>query len=128
VEKERKKAEKNAKFLQKKAAQAASASGAADSKAKEKKKPKAPKAEEEPLPPYVEETPTGERKRLRSFDDPQMKAYNPIAVESAWYEWWEKEGFFKPQFKEDGNVKDEGSFGVHALSTCDFKIHCEVAG
>ncbi|KAI3323443.1 tRNA synthetases class I-domain-containing protein [Xylariaceae sp. AK1471] len=116
LEKERKKAEKNAKFLQKKkaaeAAQAASSASAADPKAKEKKKSKAPKAEEEPLPKYVEETPAGEKKRLRSLDDPQMKAYNPIAVESAWYEWWEKEGFFKPQFKEDGSVKDEGSFVI----------------
>lgn len=113
MEKERKKAEKNAKFLQKKmAAEAASSASAADPKAKEKKKVKAPKAEEEPLPEYVEETPAGEKKRLRSLDDPQMKAYNPIAVESAWYEWWEKEGFFKPQFKEDGSVKDEGSFVI----------------
>ena len=27
---------------------------------------------------------------------PMAKAYNPKGVESAWYEWWEKEGFFKP--------------------------------
>ena len=26
-------------------------------------------------------------------------AYNPKYVESAWYEWWEKEGFFKPEYK-----------------------------
>ncbi|KAH9902207.1 tRNA synthetases class I-domain-containing protein [Xylariomycetidae sp. FL2044] len=109
LEKERKKAEKAAKFEQKKAkaAQAAPAS----SKTKEKKA-KATKTEEEPLPEYVEETPAGEKKRLRALDDPQMKAYNPIAVESAWYEWWEKSGFFKPEFKEDGKVKDEGSFVI----------------
>jgi valyl-tRNA synthetase len=29
-------------------------------------------------------------------------AYNPIAVESAWYAWWEKKGFFKP----DPNAKE----------------------
>lgn len=29
--------------------------------------------------------------------------YNPIAVESAWYEWWEKQGFFVPKLKEDGS-------------------------
>ncbi|KAI1653624.1 tRNA synthetases class I-domain-containing protein [Daldinia decipiens] len=110
LEKERKKAEKAAKFEQKKA-KAAQAAPAASAKAKDKK-PKAPKVEEEPLPPYVEETPAGEKKRLRSLDDPQLKAYNPIAVESAWYEWWEKSGFFKPEFAPDGKVKEEGSFVI----------------
>ncbi|KAI0890620.1 tRNA synthetases class I-domain-containing protein [Annulohypoxylon maeteangense] len=106
LEKERKKAEKAAKFEQKQARAAAHAP-----KNKEKKT-KAQKAEEEALPPYVEETPLGEKKRLRSLDDPQLKAYNPIAVESAWYEWWEKSGFFKPEFTPDGKVKEEGSFVI----------------
>lgn len=25
-------------------------------------------------------------------------AYNPAYVEAAWYPWWEKQGFFKPEF------------------------------
>jgi len=25
--------------------------------------------------------------------------YNPIAVESAWYDWWSAQGFFKPEYK-----------------------------
>jgi valyl-tRNA synthetase len=110
LERERKKAEKNAKFEQKKAkaAQQAAAPGA---KPKEKKA-KPAKPEEEPLPEYVEDTPPGEKKRLKPLDDPQFKAYNPIAVESAWYQWWEKSGFFQPQFKQDGSVKDEGSFVI----------------
>ncbi len=49
---------------------------------------------------------------MRSFDDPQYKAYNPIAVESAWYSWWEKEGFFKPEFTADGEIKPEGKFVI----------------
>lgn len=49
---------------------------------------------------------------LKSLDDPQWKAYNPVAVESAWYDWWEKEGFFKPEFTQDGKVKDAGSFVI----------------
>jgi valyl-tRNA synthetase len=49
---------------------------------------------------------------LKPIDDPQYKAYNPTVVESAWYDWWEKEGFFIPKFKEDGKVKDEGSFVI----------------
>jgi len=24
--------------------------------------------------------------------------YNPQYVEAAWYAWWEKEGFFKPEY------------------------------
>lgn len=33
-------------------------------------------------------------------------------MESAWYAWWEKEGFFKPEFTVDGKVKPEGSFVI----------------
>ncbi|KAK7752401.1 valine--tRNA ligase [Diatrype stigma] len=47
-----------------------------------KKKAETPEPEEEPLPDCVEDTPVGEKKRLKSFDNPRFKAYNPIAVES----------------------------------------------
>ncbi|KAH6998399.1 tRNA synthetases class I-domain-containing protein [Ilyonectria sp. MPI-CAGE-AT-0026] len=106
LEKERKKAEKQAKFDAKKAKVTTAPKPAKEKKVKEKK------PEEEPLPEYVEDTPEGEKKRIRSFDDPHFKAYNPIAVESAWYSWWEKEGLFKPEFKPDGTVKDAGSFVI----------------
>ena len=96
VERERKKAEKQAKFDQKKAKAATAAP--TTSKTKEKKANASKKADEGILPPYVEDTPFGEKKIIKSFDDPQYKAYNPTAVESAWYSWWEKEGFFKPEF------------------------------
>ena len=33
-------------------------------------------------------------------------------MESAWYAWWEKEGFFKPEFTLDGKVKPEGYFVI----------------
>jgi valyl-tRNA synthetase len=49
---------------------------------------------------------------MKPLDDPQYKAYNPTAVESAWYSWWEKEGFFKPEFTADGKIKPEGSFVI----------------
>jgi len=110
LEKERKKAEKQAKFEQKKAAQAQAAAANAG-KAKEKKE-KEKKADVEVLPPFVEETPAGEKKRLRSFDDPYYSSYHPVAVESAWYSWWEKEGFFQPEFTPEGEVKPEGSFVI----------------
>jgi len=38
--------------------------------------------------------------------------YNPIAVESAWYEWWEAQGFFAPQLTADGKPKPEGLFVI----------------
>lgn len=107
LEKERKKAEKLAKFQAKNAAKQA-APAEASSKQKEKKV----KAAEEAVPKFVEDTPLGEKKRLKSLDDPHYKAYNPVAVESAWYEWWEKEGFFKPEFTKTGDVKPKGAFTV----------------
>lgn len=111
LEKERKKAEKDAKFKAKKAAQAAASTGKEGKAGKEKK----PKAEKEVLPDYIEETKPGEKKVLRSFEDPHFKAYVPKAVESAWYDWWEKEGYFKPDLKPDGTVKDAGNVS-HATS------------
>ncbi|CEJ95014.1 Putative Valyl-tRNA synthetase [[Torrubiella] hemipterigena] len=106
LEKERKKAEKAAKLEAKKAKAAAVATAPTkEKKVKEKKV-------EEQIPEYVEDTPEGEKKRIRSFEDPNFKAYDPIAVESAWYSWWEKSGFFKPQFKEDGSIRDEGKFVI----------------
>ncbi|KAM3475735.1 hypothetical protein MY5147_003574 [Beauveria neobassiana] len=109
LEKERQKAEKAAKLEAKKAKAALQAANAAANKEKKVKKEK---ADEPEVPPYVEDTPPGEKKRIRSFEDPNFKAYDPIAVESAWYTWWEKEGFFKPEFKPNGDVKDEGSFVI----------------
>lgn len=62
VEKERKQAEKNAKFAAKKAKAAETASATpATSKTKEKKS-KQEASKEESLPDYVEETPPGEKK------------------------------------------------------------------
>lgn len=63
MEKERKKAEKQAKFDQKKA-KAAAATPAAISKSKEKKAKAEKKAEEGHLPAYVEETPAGDKKSM----------------------------------------------------------------
>ncbi|KAF8469662.1 tRNA synthetases class I-domain-containing protein [Kalaharituber pfeilii] len=115
LEKERKKAEKEAKFAAKKAKLEAEkkAGGSVPGEAKKEKKAKAepPTAVEEE---YVELTPPGEKKILKSLEDPAYKAYNPTVVESAWYSWWEKEGFFEPEFGQDGNPKPEGVFVVPA--------------
>ncbi|KAF2278581.1 valyl-tRNA synthetase [Westerdykella ornata] len=106
--KEAAKAAKAAKFAAKQAAQklqnAASGKSAAPSK-----KDTAAKSQ---LPAFVEDTPPGQKKPLRSFDEPHFTAYTPAAVEAGWYAWWEQSGFFKPQFTEDGSVKPKGKFVV----------------
>jgi valyl-tRNA synthetase len=61
---------------------------------------------------YTEETPLGQKKVLKSLNDAHRKAYIPKVVESAWYGWWEQEGYFKPAFDQDGNVKKEGYFVI----------------
>jgi valyl-tRNA synthetase len=48
------------------------------------------------------------------MSEPMANTYDPRAVESAWYEWWVKEDFFKPELTEDGEIKPEGSFIVPA--------------
>lgn len=45
---------------------------------------------------------------------PMAAGYNPIAVESAWYNWWLEEGFFKPQLTTDGKPKPQGLFVIPA--------------
>ncbi|KAF8211093.1 tRNA synthetases class I-domain-containing protein [Mycena galopus ATCC 62051] len=94
--------EKAAKLATKNAKNAAG--GAGDKKPKEKEK-------KEVEAPFVNTTPMGEKKDLT---EPMAAGYNPIAVESAWYDWWQKEGFFKPQFTADGKVKPEGLFVIPA--------------
>ena len=111
LEKERKKAEKEKKFLEKKAKQATSGPATGASKTKEKKA-KLEAAKDAPKLDYVDETKSGEKKILKSLDDEFHKAYIPRVVESSWYAWWEKEGFFKPQLTADGNVKKEGYFSI----------------
>lgn len=120
LEKERKKAEKDAKFKAKKAAQAQAQSSGGEKAAKKEKA----KAAKEELPEYVEETKPGEKKILKSLDDPFHKAYIPKVVESAWYAWWEKEGFFKPEF-QDNKVKPAGKFVIPIPPpNVTGKLHC----
>ncbi|KAI8973293.1 valyl-tRNA synthetase [Mycotypha africana] len=48
------------------------------------------------------------------MSEPFASAYDPRAVESAWYDWWVKEGYFKPEFGPDGKPKPEGTFVIPA--------------
>lgn len=44
---------------------------------------------------YESDTKPGEMKDILC---PLPDAYSPAYVEKAWYSWWEKEGFFKPEY------------------------------
>ncbi|BFZ55836.1 valine--tRNA ligase [Savitreella phatthalungensis] len=96
----RKAAEKKAKQAKFDAKQKAKAEQAA-------KQAAAPKKEKKTAAPvvdatYTETTPQGEKKRLQPFDSDALRAYNPAAVESAWYDWWVAAGFFEPKAQHDG--------------------------
>ena len=43
-------------------------------------------------------TPKGDKKILGEF----QQTYDPEAVESAWMDWWTKQGYFKPEINEGG--------------------------
>ncbi|SCU90053.1 LAME_0E06854g1_1 [Lachancea meyersii CBS 8951] len=109
IEKERKKAEKLLKFAAKQAKKSEAASKQSAAPKKEKKK-----KEVEIIPDFVDKTVAGEKKILVSLDDPALKAYNPVNVESSWYDWWVKSGFFEPEFTKDGQIKPEGVFTIPA--------------
>ncbi|EPY49394.1 cytoplasmic valine-tRNA ligase Vrs1/Vas1 [Schizosaccharomyces cryophilus OY26] len=105
LERERQKAAKLEKYQAKLAAKKAK---------EESRKPKIEKKSKiaEPVAEYVEETKPGEKKVLQDLESPSLKSYNPKAVESAWYDWWVKSGFFEPEFGPDGKVKEEGKFVI----------------
>lgn len=49
---------------------------------------------------------------LGSLENAHHSAYHPNVVESAWAEWWEKQGYFKPEFTKDGELKEAGKFVI----------------
>ncbi|XP_053689629.1 valine--tRNA ligase [Sabethes cyaneus] len=55
---------------------------------------------------YTGNSKEGEKKDLSG---PFPDAYSPQYVEAAWYSWWEKEGFFKPEYGRKSN-DDRGRF------------------
>ncbi|KAI8950749.1 tRNA synthetases class I-domain-containing protein [Xylaria longipes] len=78
----------------------ASTAAAASAPGPEKTSKKAAKAAATPAPapePFTDPTTPGEKKVLQSFDHAHFSAYSPSAVESSWYQWWEKSGFFQPR-------------------------------
>lgn len=63
---------------------------------------------------------------LKPFDDVFHKAYIPRVIESAWYEWWEKEGFFKPELQERDNDTEDTRYFVIAAPPPNITgaLHC----
>jgi valyl-tRNA synthetase len=100
---EAKRRAKMEKFLAKQKKQQEKAAAASQKKEKKEKKEKKPVVEE-----FVNTTKPGEKKDLSA---PLAASYNPKAVEAAWYQWWEKQGFFKPEIV-DGKPKKEGVFMI----------------
>lgn len=52
---------------------------------------------------YTANTKPGEKKNV-AVELPN--AYSPKYVESTWYEWWQKSGFFRPEYKHDLRFAD----------------------
>jgi valyl-tRNA synthetase len=48
---------------------------------------------------------------LIDMSDEMASGYNPIAVESAWYDWWKKQGYFEPKFY-DGEPSPKGVYMI----------------
>jgi tRNA synthetases class I (I, L, M and V) len=69
-----------------------------------------PKKVPDALPAFQDLTPLGHKKLLQSFDSPHFQAYSPQAVESSWYTWWEKSGYFRPESCSD--VESSAKFAI----------------
>uniref|UniRef100_A0A672MX66 Valine--tRNA ligase n=1 Tax=Sinocyclocheilus grahami TaxID=75366 RepID=A0A672MX66_SINGR len=105
LKKEAKKREKMEKFQQKK-----------EMEEKKKMQPqteKKAKLEKKELDviTYNIPTPPGEKKDVLS---PLPDSYSPQYVEAAWYSWWEKQGFFKPEYGRK-NVSEPNPRGVFMM-------------
>eukprot|EP00117_Sycon_ciliatum_P046551 scpid27278/ scgid33326/ Valine--tRNA ligase; Valyl-tRNA synthetase len=107
-EREEKKKAKLAKFEEKKKAQADKAAAAAGSEKKAEKKSKKPAKEKETIE-YTADTAPGSKKDVSNS---MPSSYSPKYVEAAWYSWWEKEGFFKPEYRHSGMAPRRGKFVI----------------
>ncbi|AWO96362.1 putative valine--tRNA ligase-like isoform 3 [Scophthalmus maximus] len=105
LKKEAKKREKMEKFQQKKETEAKKKTQpATEKKAKPEKK-------ELGVITYNVPTPPGEKKDVVS---PLPDAYSPLYVEAAWYSWWEKQGFFKPEYGRK-SISEQNPRGVFMM-------------
>jgi valyl-tRNA synthetase len=51
----------------------------------------------------------GEKKSLAHDFEP---SFQPLVVEQAWYDWWEKQGFFQPRYQANGSISAKGVYMV----------------
>ena len=85
-----------------------------ESKAKsdttDQKKDKKEKKEKKTVITYERQIKTGDKKDVTS--DPMPDSYSPKYVESVWYDWWETQGFFKPEYgrKDINEPNPKGKF------------------
>lgn len=96
------------KFLAKQAKLEQQAKGVTTSSNGEKKK-KESSLKNGKKEPFINKTPPGEKKDMSG---PMAAAFDPQAVESAWYSWWEKKEFFKPSLGKDGKCREKGTFVI----------------
>ena len=70
-------------------------------------KPKKEKKEKKEEEIFVDATPAGEKKILEGVFPP---TYQPKYVESAWQDWWEKEGYYRPDMEMAAKVGQDEKF------------------
>ncbi|XP_041068758.1 valine--tRNA ligase, mitochondrial isoform X2 [Carcharodon carcharias] len=58
---------------------------------------------------YSVPTPPGEKK---DTSVPLPDSYSPQYVEAAWYPWWERQGFFKPEYHERLPHREDSTFSL----------------
>ncbi|XP_065918403.1 valine--tRNA ligase-like [Dysidea avara] len=105
LKKEAKKKEKMEKYEAKMKAQEAAKASAAEKAKKEQKK-----VVKETIV-YDKPTKPGEKKDVSG---PMPTSYSPQYVEAAWYPWWEKQGFFKPEYGRT-SVGDPNPNGIFMM-------------
>lgn len=53
---------------------------------------------------------------LSDVVSPLPDSYSPQYVEAAWYPWWEKQGFFKPEFGVRESAREELKYLIAHIS------------
>uniref|UniRef100_A0A914X998 valine--tRNA ligase n=1 Tax=Plectus sambesii TaxID=2011161 RepID=A0A914X998_9BILA len=108
LKKDAAKAEKLTKFTEKQRKMAEQKALQATKPPEEKKEKK--KAVKEVIT-YSANTQPGQKKDLSG---PMPTVYSPRYVEAAWYQWWEREGFFKPEYggRDVSKPNPKGNFTI----------------
>ncbi|XP_074654365.1 valine--tRNA ligase-like [Tubulanus polymorphus] len=107
----KKEAQKKAKLEKFKAKQEKMAQKQQNSSNNEKKKPKKEKSPSDVIT-YDIPTPKGEKKDTSCA---MPDAYSPRYVEAAWYDWWEKSGFFKPEYGRKSLSEAKNNKGIFMM-------------